>query len=348
MTIRLRDIKLSPDAFAAVMATGILSVAARNHHYTWISNVLSVLAISALLLLVTVTVIAAAARHRLLPWGMSDPEITLPLFTFPAACTVLANRMSSHPVVLVVLGATAGLAWLGLAVITVRNLSGRRLVTLRNQVHGAWLLSSVATSGLAIATAKLATETAHHFWLVVAAVFWGVALALYVAMTSLMVWRTAAERLDRDGFEPDTWILMGSLAIAVVAGHHIQQQVRYGFGGGIHVVTVVAWIVATCWIPPLIYWGLYRVEQRPKIVTFTGAWWTLVFPLGMYSAATHVVSSEIDARPLQTVALVFFWNALSVWLIVVVAGILRIPRRLGRRDVSAAEQSAGARNTRTL
>jgi len=28
-----------------------------------------------------------------------------------------------------------------------------------------------------------------------------------------MVWSAVAEQLDRDGFEPDSWILMGALAL---------------------------------------------------------------------------------------------------------------------------------------
>ena len=44
MTIRLADVEPSPDVFAAVMATGILSIAAGNHHYLRISETMGVLA----------------------------------------------------------------------------------------------------------------------------------------------------------------------------------------------------------------------------------------------------------------------------------------------------------------
>lgn len=84
--------------------------------------------------------------------------------------------------------------------------------------------------------------------------------------------------------------------------------------------------MAILWIPLLIYFSLHRVEQRPRLKGFTGAWWTLVFPRGMYSAATSAVASDIHARALQTVALVFFWDALLAWSIVAIAGLLRLPR----------------------
>lgn len=45
--MRLSAIEPTPDAFAAVMATGILSIAARNHQYARISETLDVLAVFA-------------------------------------------------------------------------------------------------------------------------------------------------------------------------------------------------------------------------------------------------------------------------------------------------------------
>lgn len=340
MTIRLSDSSLSPDVFAAVMATGILSTAAREHHYTWLSTGLIALAVVALAVLVILTIVVSAAKRRVLPWNMRKPEVTMPLFTFVAGCAVVCNRLSSvNPLILPVLGAIAAVAWLCLAMLSARNTSGRRLVELRDEVHGAWLLASVAASGLAIVAAKLAKNTVAHQWLIAAVAIWVVALALYIAMTAIMVWRAIAERLDQDGFEPDTWILMGALSIAVVAGHYIHQQSRDGLASAVYPVMVTAWAIATLWIPPLIYFGLHRVEQRPRLLRFTGSWWTLVFPLGMYSVATQLMASEIHVRALQTVALVFFWDALLAWTIVAVAGLLRIPRAV--RAVSNSQQGGG-------
>jgi len=71
---------------------------------------------------------------------------------------------------------------------------------------------------------------------------------------------------------------------------------------------------------------LNRVELRPRLLRFTGAWWTLDFPLGRYSTATSAISTDIHARSLQTVSLVFFWDALLAWFIVAIAGLLRLPR----------------------
>jgi tellurite resistance protein TehA-like permease len=246
--------------------------------------------------------------------------VTLRLFTFVAACAVLDSRLASHRVVLEVLGVVALSAWLVLSALTVRNMSARSPAVLREGVHGAWELGSVGTSGLSIVAATVARHV--HWWLWVAVPVWVVALCIYGLMTWLIVWRAVTERQDLDGFEPDTWILMGGLAIGTLAGDVIHGLAPGWLAPTVRVVTLVTWVAATLWIPPLIYFGLHRISRRPEMLHFAGVWWAFVFPLGMYSVASHAMSVEIDQRSLATVSLVFFWDALAARGIVV-AGLLR-------------------------
>ncbi|OBF56263.1 C4-dicarboxylate ABC transporter [Mycobacterium sp. 852002-50816_SCH5313054-b] len=318
MTIRLADLEPPPDAFAAVMATGILSIAARDHGYQAISEILGVLATLSLLALIVLVVVTRA----LAPWDLRDPDVTLRLFTFVAACAVLDSRLASHRIVLQVLGVVALTAWLALLALTARNMSARPWAALRDRAHGAWELASVGTSGLAIVAAMAARQ--ERWWLWVAVPVWVAALCIYVLMTWLILWRAVSERQDRDGFEPDSWILMGGLAIATLAGDHIHDLAPAWLGGPVLAIAVVTWVAATLWIPPLMHLGLRRIGQRPTILAFAGVWWALVFPLGMYSAASYAMVAQIHQNALLTVSLVFFWDALAAWLIVVVAGLLRL------------------------
>ncbi|MCV7377586.1 C4-dicarboxylate ABC transporter [Mycobacterium alsense] len=321
MTIRLAAAEPSPDVFAAVMATGILSIGARDHGYRWISDTLGMLATVALLVLIALVVVTRALSS----WNLRDPDIVLRLFTFVAACAVLDSRLASHRIVLRVLGAVTLTAWLALVAPTVRAMSARPWAALRDRAHGAWELASVGTSGLAIVAATVARH--DRWWLWVAVPVWVVALCAYLLMTWLILWRAAVERLDRDGFGPDSWILMGGLVIATLAGDSIHAVAPVW---PVQVVTVVTWVAATLWIPPLIYFGLNRIRQGPDLLQFAGMWWAMVFPLGMYSAASYAMAGEIHQRSLLTVSLVVFWDAFAAWLIVVVAGLLRLWCRLAR------------------
>ena len=329
MNLRPADVEPAPDVFAAVMATGIVSIGARDHHYAMISGTLGVLASLGFGVLVAVVIGAAVARSRKLFWDLTDPDVTLRLFTFVAACAVLDTRLSFNLAMLRVLGIVALLAWLVLIVLTARNMSAHRWAALRDHAHGAWELASVGTSGLAIVMGQISYYTGHRWWLQAAIPIWLAAIGIYALMTWLILWRAIVERGDRDGFAPDSWIMMGGLAIATLAGDVVHQHLSGWPADAVRTITIVTWVGATLWIAPLIYFGLHRITQRPDVLQFTGAWWSLVFPLGMYSAATDAMGAETGVRSMQTISLVFFWDAFAVWLIVAVAGLLRLRRTLG-------------------
>ncbi|SNV91881.1 C4-dicarboxylate transporter [Mycolicibacter terrae] len=324
----------APDAFAVVMATGILSIGARDHHYPWLSDILGVLTTIALVML-TVAAVRAVPR-----WDLRDPDVTLRLFTFVAACAVLDSRLVAHPVVVRGLGLLALTAWLALVALTCRNMASSGLLELRARAHGAWELAGVGTSGLAIVAAQVARHTGARGWAGLAVVVWLLAIAVYAVMTWLILRRTVHERKDRDGFEPDDWILMGALAIATLAGHTIYRGAADWLAGPVRAVTIATWAVASLWIPPLVYFVLHRVNRRPAVLQLTGAWWALIFPLGMYSVATGAIAAELQAPALQTVSLVFFWNALTAWVIVAVAGLLRFRRDCSRAAPAMAQGRA--------
>lgn len=328
MTIRFADIEPSPDVFAAVMATGILSIGAKNHGYRLISDTMGVIATLGLVLLVALVVAKGCATGHKLRWDLTDPDVTLRMITFVAACAVIDTRLSSNVWVARVLGAVGLASWLVLILLSARNMLAHRWSALRDRAHGAWQLGSVGTSGLAIVIARAARHTGHHWWLAVAVAAWVAALCIYGLMTWLTLWRVVNERQDRDGFEPDTWILMGGMAIATLAGDNIHAVAPAWLAGPVRVVTIVTWVTATLWIPPLIYFALHRIRRYPNMLRFAGVWWAFVFPLGMYSAASFAMAIEIGQRSLLTVSLVFFWDALAAWLIVVAAGLLLLSRAL--------------------
>jgi len=164
MTNRLAGVEPPPDVFAAVMATGVLSVAAEDHHYPGISETTGVLASLGLLVLVVVVIL----RRRSVRWDLHDPDVMLRLFTFVAACAVLDSRLDAFPVPVRALGLVALAAWLVLIVLTMRNMAARSWRELRDRARGAWELASVGTSGLAIAATKLARHPVDQRWLVVA------------------------------------------------------------------------------------------------------------------------------------------------------------------------------------
>jgi tellurite resistance protein TehA-like permease len=272
-----------PDAFAAVMATGIVSIAAADHGFRDISDVLVVIAVGLFAVLVIVSLV------RLRP-DLDDLDVPFQMLTFVAACAVVGTRMSWWP-----LGVVGLLGWLLLLPIALRAVWRYRWTGLRDRARGCWELASVATSGLAIVAADLRLVGVAIGLLVLA--IW-----LYCVVTGLVLWRVVHEPSAAELFQPDAWILMGGAAIATLAGDHIHKA---GFED-IRPVTVATWIVASLWIPML---AAASVRMR------VGNWWAAVFPLGMYSSATFATAVETGWHPLTTISLTFFWIAFAAWLL---------------------------------
>jgi hypothetical protein len=285
---------MRPDAFAAVMATGIVSIAAGDHDLDGISAVLAAVAAIALPVLV---VAAAIAWHRDC-WSLRDLDVSVGLLTYVAACCVLAARFAEHRAVLWVLGGMALQGWLSLAPMVVMAMRKLGWTGLCDRARGAWELASVATSGLTIVFVEAGI-------LLLALIVWVVALGVYCAMTALILWRAGHDPSTRRDVPPDHWIVMGGLAIATLAGDHIHHALLPGpIADAVRVVTVVTWALASLWIVPLAAIGWRRIRN-----------WPAVFPLGMFSSATFAMALETGWSALRVVSLVCFWLALAAWLL---------------------------------
>lgn len=285
---------MRPDAFAAVMATGIVSIAAADHGQNAVSAVLATLATVAFLPLV----VAVAMAWRRDSWSIREIDVSVGLMTYVAACCVLAARLADHRVAVWVLSGMALHGWLSLAPMVIRNMARLRWKGLRDRARGAWELVSVATSGLTLVSVDLGLVFA-------ALILWTLAMCIYGAMTGLVCWRAIHDPKTRRDVPPDTWILMGGAAIATLAGAHVHQALHPGpIADVVRGVTLVTWMVATLWIVPLVLVGWRSIRA-----------WPAVFPLGMYSAATFAMAGETGWRWLTAVSLVFFWVALAAWLL---------------------------------
>jgi hypothetical protein len=139
-----------PDAFAAVMATGIVSFAAADHGFQRISLVLAVIAV------VLFAALVIAALFWLRP-DLMDVEVPLQLLTFVAACAVVGTRLDWLP-----LGLVGLLGWLVLLPIALRAMYRHRWTWRRDRARGGWELAGVSTSGLAIVVADLGFAAARR------------------------------------------------------------------------------------------------------------------------------------------------------------------------------------------
>lgn len=158
-------------------------------------------------------------------------------------------------------------------------------------------------------------------------------MLLYSSVVALIAWRIAAGSLRPEIVTPDSWILMGALAITTLAGSTILRVARL-----LHVPSSLTWWIAhvgvlaplsaaTLWIPPLLCAAVWRAANHPGSLSYSRGWWSAVFPIGMYSAATSAAASELVLPALSTASLVIFWIAFVAWCTVAFGLLRRAVRR---------------------
>lgn len=320
---RLREVNLPPDVFAVVMATGIVSVAAGDHGYRKIHAVLGVLAAAVFVVLGVGLLARFAAGPGDLIRQARKPDVALRMFTAVAAGAVLAMRWAGRVGAFRYALVVTGVGWLVLAALSLADVRGHRRRDLRDHVHGAWLLPSVAASGVAAVAAK--SDSATGGWLIGVAVgAWLIALALYVVVTWLIAWRAVSAPFGPDQVPPDSWILMGAVAVAALAGVQIAASADPGWTAtAVHDVTLACWALASVWVPVLLYAEVWKVNTQPGALNYQGVWWSAVFPLGMYSAASAACAARYHLHALVTISLTFFWVATTAWIMVAVGYVHR-------------------------
>jgi tellurite resistance protein TehA-like permease len=100
--------------------------------------------------------------------------------------------------------------------------------------------------------------------------------------------------------------------------------------------TLFFWATATWWIPLLVILGDWRHVVKRVPLVYHPVYWAIVFPLGMYTAATYQLAHALDLPFLLVIPRWFVYVALAAWLLVC-AGMLA---RLGSVLVAPAKAPA--------
>ncbi|EGX56618.1 integral membrane protein [Streptomyces zinciresistens K42] len=291
-----------PAAGAAVMATGIISVALHQTGYESLSRIALALGCAAWLAL------AADFGARLLwdrPRWLKEAATPAAL-TAVAATTVLGTRFSAlgWQTLAMALLALAALLWPGLLVDVVRHW--------HRDMPGAVFLGCVATQGLAVLAATLAaTETAAWLAHTALVLFWLGLLLYAVALT-----RFDLRQVTRGA--GDHWVAGGALAISALAGSKLlaADSARLYLWNdddysALRTMTVGLLILDLAWYAVLLAAEIGRPRPHYDVRR-----WATVFPLGMTAAAALSVGTVVDVSWLAPPGEVLTWIAVAVWLAV--------------------------------
>jgi len=328
--------RCAPGRFAVVMATGIVSTAFRLAGIRVLSTVLLTGAAVVFAGLAAVS----AARLAVFPAAagddLRDPARAFTGFAFVAAASVVGAGLGldGRPVATLVLGGLALAGWLALAWLVPSRLAMRAVPMAWSQLDGSAYLVTVGLQSLAIAAAVYAgavpdpvrePDLRAGAWQAAAAL-WGAGLGAYLVTSALM-----AVRLRRAGLpvaDPTApyWVAMGAASISVLAG--AQLLAAPGAAGGsrgvITALAVAGWVLATALLVPLVVRSGWRHLRHRVPLRYRADLWMIVFPAGMYAAASLRLGREAGLGFVHRAGLLADWPALAAWVLVTAALIARL------------------------
>jgi tellurite resistance protein TehA-like permease len=325
---------LPPNIFAAVMATGIVSLALDGAGYPLLALALFWLNVG-LYALLSALLLTRALRYRAdLAADLRSHARAPGFFTLVAAPCVLGNQC-----VLLLGVSAAGLAlwvvgvafWLALTYAMVPGLMEvAAKPKLEEGLNGAWLLTVVGTQAVSVSACLLVpalAPDAPDVPLFVALAFWSVGSMLYVWLIALIFHRILFLPLTPGELTPPYWINMGAMAISTLAGVSLvgeagRMPLLTDLLPFLKGMTLLFWATATWWIPVLLALGAWRHLHKRVPLTYEPGYWAAVFPLGMYTVCTQGLMRVFQLPFLEPVSAVFVWIALGAWALTF-AGLAR-------------------------
>lgn len=316
---------LFPGYFALVMATGIIAVAADQQNLDLLAEVLYVITATAYIILATLL-----ATRVIRFWSNFTADATNHAKGFAFLTTVAAtNVLASATIVIHGWWELAWvLWWISLALwvtfvytTLIAVVIDRDKPGLQGGINGSWFLLTVSTQSIAVVAGLFLTRTDSDALAFTAIAAFTLGIVLYLIVMTMVFLRWTFHPLDPTEADPPAWIAAGAVAITVLAGSNILLAADRAperiarLVPFIEGLVVMAWATATFWFPLMIAIGIWRHLVRRVPLRYHPSYWAMVFPLGMYGAATYRMRAAIDLAALTWLPKAELAVSLVAWTI---------------------------------
>ena len=331
--------ELNPAYFALVMATGIVSIAAKLEGMSEIAWLLFVLNIALYAILWLLTLIRLFRNFSHVVADLTSHTRGHGFFTIVAGTCVLGRQfdvIANRPDIATILWLGGLILWClfmytFITAVTVRESKP----TLESGLSGGWLLIVVSTQSISVTGARIA----DHFgtWaeaiLFLTLAMYLLGFMLYILVIPLIFYRFTFFSMKPEALAPPYWINMGAMAITTLSGSILILEANYWtliqeimpFLKGL---TLLFWATATWWIPLLLILSVWRHGYKHVPLVYEPSYWGLVFPLGMYTVCTFQIAKALQLNFLYIIPRYFIYLALIAWLAAFIGLVIQLARKL--------------------
>jgi tellurite resistance protein TehA-like permease len=316
---------LFPGYFALVMATGIVAVAARQQELDVVAEALYAIAGVAYVVLAVLLALRIARYPRRFVADLVNHARGFAFLTIVAGTNVLASAS------IVVHGwwdLAWGLWWVGVTAwimilypTLVAVVVGSAKPGLSTGINGSWFLLTVSTQSVTVSGALLLTRHVSDLFAFTLIAAFTLGIVLYLIVMTMVFLRWTFHPLEPTEVDPPAWIAAGAVAITVLAGSNLLIAGRSGparlgrLAPFIEGMVILAWSTATFWFPLMVAIGVWRHLVRRVPLRYHPSYWSMVFPLGMYGAASYRMRDAIELDALGWLPVLVLVVALTAWTV---------------------------------
>jgi tellurite resistance protein TehA-like permease len=349
LSIAKTEIKtLSPSYFALVMATGIVSIASELQLHGGISAVLFWINNIAFLVLLTLLALRLVLFYRDIVTDLSSHAKGAGFLTLTAgACILGTSWAQAHnaPTAATFLWIVGMVTWTFLIFFFLGNvILATEKPSPEKGLNGTWFLLVVSTQSLSILVGTLSPHLpfSPEVTLFFSLFDFLLGVMLYLILVPIVTYRLLFYPMKPEEVHPSYWINMGSAAITTLAGVTLLQNIQSNasfadLSSFVWGTALLFWCIASFWIPLLFIMEIWRYIIKRSPLNYTPAFWSMVFPLGMYSVCTWKLSEVMQPALLGMLAKVFFYVALIAWLLTFVALLFQLIKKFSPSSEKARE-----------
>ncbi|MBV6395840.1 MAG: hypothetical protein HFACDABA_01422 [Anaerolineales bacterium] len=336
--------------FALVMATGIVSIAAKMENMPEIAWSLFIANIAFYAVLWILTLLRMFRNFPAVIADLTSHQRGHGFLTMVAGTCVLGRQfhvIANNPTIASVLWLVGLFLWFFLMYTFITGITiGETKPSLEKGLSGGWLLLVVSTQSISVTGASIFDHLER--WaepiLFTALAMFLLGFMLYILVISLIFYRFTFFQLKPEELAPPYWINMGAMAITTLAGSVLileadHTQVIQDIMPFLKGITLLFWATATWWIPLLVILGVWRHGYKGIPIRYDPSYWALVFPLGMYTACTFQLAKALELDFLYAVPQYFVYVAIAAWvatfigLVIQMAGGMKAIRRDGGEEI---------------
>ena len=323
-----------PGYFALVMATGIVSLATHFLVSPALALLLLAFNVIAYAVLWLITLARLVRFQRELISDLTHHARGVTFLTTVAATMVLGSQfaiMTPYLFIAECLWCFGVVLWLVLiytffTVITVRQ----DKPSLEDGINGAWLLVTVSTESICVlGTLVAAAMPRPDIILFSSLCAYLLGAMFYIVFITLVIYRWSFFGLRPEKLTPPYWINMGALAITTLAGARLLLSGdQWLFIAELSVFlkgfTLFFWVAGAWWIPLLVIVGIWRHAVERVSLAYDPQYWSLVFPLGMFTVATTTLIKATGLDLLSPIPSFFVYISLFAWAVTLLGMLRRI------------------------